>query len=185
MISSSRVYIGIDPGEHGGLAALLPTGHIQFRPMPEKEVDICKWINQFSMNSDCPHCAEHCNLASHPIYNAVACIEKVGGFIARKTKNGKQRPQQGHSMFNFGQGYGFLRGCLISNGFELGKSLYEIPPQRWQRGLDIDPRDKEETDSQWKNRLKDKCSLFFPQLMTTLSTSDALLLAYYCRLTYN
>jgi len=70
-----------------------------------------------------------------------------------------------------------LRGFLIATGI----SFEDVKPVAWQRGLGISPRKKTETRTQWKNRLKAKAQELFPELTITLATSDALLLAEYCR----
>ena len=83
------LYIGIDPGQSGGMACLHYTGFVYgHTKMPETERDTFDWLAQFA-DSEC-----------------FAVIEAVHSM-----------PKQGvSSSFKFGQSYGFLRGCLIGSG---------------------------------------------------------------------
>jgi len=116
----------------------------------------------------------------------IICLEQVSGYIG-----GVGHP--GSAMFRFGEGYGFLRGLLYAAGFRTGDgNLFLTPPQEWMRGLGLRKRRKgskldglpnggKETDTEWKNYLRQEASKRFPQLKVTLAVSDALLLAWYCR----
>ena len=65
-------------------------------------------------------------------------------------------------------------------------------PQAWQRSLGLtkirDDRIWEMSDAgasgRWKNRLKSRAQELFPDIKVTLRTSDALLLAHYCKEKY-
>ena len=62
----------------------------------------------------------------------------------------------------------------------------DCPPKRWQSEVGVRAKEKAEKDNHWKNALKSHAlTLFppekFPDLRVTLATSDALLLAWYCR----
>lgn len=82
-------YIGIDPGQNGGLVALYPDGEMFASAMPSTERDVWDWFRK-----RCPNTA------------AKAVIEKVHAM-----------PKQGvSSSFKFGVNYGFLRGCLTAIG---------------------------------------------------------------------
>ena len=100
-------------------------------------------------------------------------IEKVHSF-----------PGQGvASSFKFGMGFGGLIMALVSSGipFEF------VTPRVWQKAMGITPREKSnrsdftESKTQFKNRLKAKAQQLFPAVRVTLKTSDALLIAEYCR----
>jgi len=87
-------------------------------------------------------------------------------------------PKQGVvSSFTFGRNYGFLRGCLVA----LNISFREVPPQAWQRYLEIPKRKKDETQPQFKRRLVVVAQQMFPHLKLTQKTADAVLIAEYCR----
>lgn len=174
------VYIGIDPGSSGGLAAIWSQSIIA-EPMPPTETDILTWLRGTR-----PAIEEKVGM--------FAIIEKVGGFI-------KGNPAPGSAMFKFGVGYGGLRMALIACGIP----FEEVTPQTWQKALGITPREPHtktreveikkgkrkgqmrteryggETDMEFKNRLKAKAQQLFPGEKITLAVCDALLIAEYCR----
>lgn len=85
----NRIYIGIDPGQAGGLVALFSSGRIEATPMPATERDIWLWFR---------------DLGEFNIAHAV--IEKVHSMP----------DQSSQSSFTFGKGYGGLRMCLVAAG---------------------------------------------------------------------
>lgn len=141
-------YMGIDPGQGGGIAVLGPNSKCLFAvKIPQTERDVWELVDID--------------------YTCIAIIEKVHSM-----------PKQGvASSFKFGRSYGFLRGCLIASGIPFD----EVTPQAWQKGLEIPKRQKSESNTQWKNRLKAKAQQLFPSEQITLATADALLIAEYCR----
>lgn len=87
-------------------------------------------------------------------------------------------PSNGVSgMFKFGMSYGSLRMALVAAGIP----FEEVTPQTWQKGIGIVKRGKDESGTDWKNRLKGKAQQLFPGEKVTLATADALLIAEYCR----
>ena len=87
-------------------------------------------------------------------------------------------PAQGiASAFTFGKGYGGLRMALIAASIP----FEEVNPEKWVKGLGIPKRGKTESKTTWKNRLKARAQQLFPEAEVTLKTSDALLIAEYCR----
>ena len=76
-------------------------------------------------------------------------------------------------MFSFGEGFGFLKGCLMSLGFR----VVLVRPQRWQKQLSLGS--KKEHGKAWKNHLKANAQRLFPNAEITLKTADALLLLEY------
>lgn len=95
-------------------------------------------------------------------------IERVGGYIGQRNT--------GSSMFRFGEGYGFLKGVVLS----LGLNLRLVTPQTWQKALDLGGKGKLST-TQWKNRLKARAQQEFPDVKVTLWSADALLILLYAR----
>lgn len=82
-------------------------------------------------------------------------------------------PSQGVvSMFNYGANYGFLRGLLTA----IEIPFDTVTPAKWQIALKC--RTKGD-----KNVTKAKAQQLFPGYEWTHATSDAVLLAYYGRLT--
>jgi hypothetical protein len=149
------VYIGIDPGKSGGIVVLFGKEVIATK-MPDTEGDVLHWIRTHSSD-------------------AVAVIEKVGGYVG-KGKDGKDG-QPGSAMFVFGMGYGGLRMALLACSIP----FEEVTPQRWQKAIMKSSRGKTESKSQWKNRCKAKAQQLFPSQKVTLATADALLIALYCK----
>ena len=147
--------IAIDPGAHGGLAYCTNGKVFRIEAMPETEGDIADSLREFK------------TLAENEMEDASAYIEKVGGFV-------KGCPAPGSAMFNFGRNVGFIIGCLQC----LGYSLYEVPPQRWQKALGL-PERQGRTTAEWKRFLKQQAQQRRPDLKITLETADALLIAEY------
>jgi len=140
--------IAIDPGMSGGIVLGNElTGKIfKSIPMPSTETDIANIFQNAQRNL------------------TAGIIENVHSF-----------PKQGvASSFKFGQGYGFLRGCLISRKIP----FLEVAPQRWMGHFGMKRKDNE-TKTQYKNRLRGLAQQYFPVEDVTLKTADALLLFKY------
>lgn len=154
-----RVFLGIDPGASGGLAAVDNLGLMACpaMSMPSTEADIWSWFNGFQMNIQE-------GLRSH------AVIELNTGYVG-----GAGNP--GSSMFKFGRGTGVLIGCLVAAAVP----YEEVTPGTWQRALGIPGRKRTEAKGRFKNRLKAKAQQLFPSVKVTLATADALLIAEFCR----
>jgi crossover junction endodeoxyribonuclease RuvC len=150
-------YFGIDPGKTGGVA-LITALFTKVWPMPikDKEVD-CRELKEI--------------LSSVKV--ATVFIEKVHAM-----------PGQGvTSMFNFGQGYGKIKGCLEAMGME-----YQlVTPQAWKK-LVLEGMD-------WKKRKVasvEYCQDHYPDISLLRTPrckkphdglSDALCIAEYGRIT--
>lgn len=150
---TSRVYIGIDPGQGGGLAVLNAKGGVEaISSMPATERDAWDWMKKYCR-------------AIH--LDPVAVIERVHSF-----------PKQGvASTFTFGKGYGFLRGLLTASCIP----FEEVQPEVWQKALGATKRRQSANKSAHKNGLRALAQQLFPSQPTTLKTCDALLLAEFCR----
>lgn len=59
----------------------------------------------------------------------------------------------------------------------------EITPQQWMKTYML-KKEKSETSTQWKNRLKARAQQLFPNEKITLYLSDAFLMAEFCRRNY-
>lgn len=104
------IYVGIDPGQRGGLSAINEENEIIFcLPMSNDNL-----INSFE---NLKEYSESLNVG------IVACIEKVSAM-----------PGQGvTSMFNFGKGAGFIEGVLSS--FKIPYQL--VPPNAWKKSFSL------------------------------------------------
>ena len=147
------IYLGIDPGASGGLA-VLQGKEISAIPMPPTRKDVWDWF---------------CLLRSTSESNVIASIEKVWGYV------GTHVP--GPSMFKLGDSFGSL--CMALTASEI--PYEEITPRKWQSGLGIPHKAKEETQTLWKNRLKAHAQRLFPRARVSLATADAILLAEYTK----
>lgn len=153
-------FLGVDPGANGGFAIISGDGIAQAFRMPKTEADVARLFEERIV----------------PARVVYAIIEAVHSF-----------PGQGvASSFTFGRNAGLLIGLLLAHGI----SFEEVPPRTWQKALGIPPRIKtpkkpkpfmqypaEESNTDWKNRLKAKAQTLFPGLDITLATADALLIA--------
>jgi len=129
--------------------------------MPATEKDLFDWMCRFS-----PHGS---------VRKTVAVIEQVGGFVGSEGKGGGAA--NGAAMFKFGMSYGGLRMALVGCGIPFEAAT----PGKWLKGLGVVGRKKEESRTEWKNRLKAAAQRLFPSEKVTLNTADALLIAEFCR----
>ena len=100
------VYLGIDPGKGGSIAAIWSDGvpATQHCKLDGTEQDIAEYLRGFDLTS------------------ARAILERVAS-----------SPQMGVvSAFSFGRSYGFLRGLLA--GFQV--PFMEVQPQKWQKAME-------------------------------------------------
>ena len=102
-----RVYIGIDPGKSGSIAAIVETGdyrYIHWMKNSETELDLSQWVYDLIGETNEEH---------------FAYIENV-----------HSTPQMGvTSAYTFGDNAGFLRGLLTAHQIPFEK----VTPQKWQK----------------------------------------------------
>jgi hypothetical protein len=147
-----NLIIGIDPGAGGGFAEIWPDGRVNCYPMfdePDMRDYVATVVRQPFMEN-----------------RPVVYLEQVGGFIGDPSKS------RGSAMFNFGSGYGFIRGLLSANlvTYKL------VVPRTWQKGI---PGVQGIKGPARKRALKEHAARLFPNVKVTLSTADALLIADY------
>lgn len=147
--------LGIDPGASGGFAEIWPSGKIEAFPMFD-EPDMRDYLKALAQNA---------SIEGHAL---VCYLEQVGGYVG-----GAGQP--GSAMFKFGSGYGFIRGLLCANHI----TTVLVRPQTWQAGLSGLAKLK---GPDRKRALKNEAARLFPNVKTTLSTCDALLIARYGKL---
>ena len=144
-MESTPLILGIDPGAHGALAS----GGLEPAVVTFHGSDVYDLLLATVLGA---------KARGHPI---VAYLEKVGGFTGR--------PQPGSAMFKFGEGSGYLKGCLRA----LGVRVILVPPQTWQKGL-MGLTGKKGPDR--KRALRDEAQRRFPAIKCTLDNADALLI---------
>lgn len=83
-----KKYIGIDPGDQGGIAVLSADGSVvEVAKIPTTPMDVLDFLSKYKDDSFC-------------------ILERVGGLPG----------QGGSAMFNFGKGYGHLQMALLALG---------------------------------------------------------------------
>ncbi len=168
LMKPPKVIVGIDPGKSGGLACIA-LDEVSVEPMPEEIADLFSWFYWWSGRKD-----------------VLIFMEQVGGFIGSRTADdgghgdGKKRNiASGHTMFEFGRGVGHIEMAIEATG--LTSVVTRLHPRKWQAGLGIEHKSRGETQTSFKNRIKDKAVKLFPKIHITLKTADALLIAEYGR----
>lgn len=145
------IYLGLDPGASGGIAAIDGYEHtVHAWCMPDSERGVWELVSELARMQG----------------EKRAVIEKVAS-----------RPGQGVvSMFTFGKNVGFLRACLHAAAIP----FEEVTPQTWQKALSCMNGTKA-AKPQHKRALKAKAEQLFPSVDVTLKNCDALLLAEWLR----
>lgn len=145
--------LAIDPGASGGLVTRFTNGECDACAMPD-DADLREYVHTFAMearlNDEAP----------------VAYLEQVCGYVAGN-------PAPGSAMFNFGDGYGYIRGLLAMAGVK----VVLVRPQTWQAGIPGVRAVKEKAAR--KRALKEHAARMFPGVKVTLKTADALCIAEY------
>lgn len=148
----SRVFIGIDPGVSGGIAAIDDNGRaLGVHNMPATERDLldvlCLYVN--------------------PGTQTRAVLERVSS-----------SPVMGRaSAFTFGRMVGQLEMALVA----LQIPYDRVVPQKWQAALGARTKGIIGVRAADKNITKRRAQALFPSSKVTHAVADALLLAEYCR----
>ena len=153
----SKLYIGIDPGESGGIAGLNGEGRVVLiEAMPPTDADILRVLRVM--------------LASVHDPDAFAVVERVGA-----------SPQMGvSSAFKFGGSARAVRMALTAVGIPYDQVL----PTKWQTLLSCRTGGGElgkRSATEAKNITKRRAQELWPERRITHNVADALLLAEYCR----
>jgi hypothetical protein len=151
-----KVYVGIDPGQSGGLVCLYDK-YVSYSPMLDTERDIWSWIQAAGFDQD-----------------AKAIIEKVHSM-----------PQQGvASSFKFGKGYGGLRMALVAADVSFDEVTPQTwqkalnIPQISKQGTQREWKDLLRAKAQ---QLYPKLAVWKESKTQQLKVADALLIATYCK----
>lgn len=155
------MFLGIDPGLSGGLAAIDDKGRpIMVTAMPDTEADLFRWLTYVSAES----------LQEDGRLNIVAALERVNA----------TRVMSQTAAFTFGKGVGVLRMALIAAEIPFD----EVSPNVWQKAVGILEHTGARDVAVKKNKSigKRRAQELFPGLNNiTLKTADALLIAEYLR----
>ena len=153
-----KTYIGIDPGSSSGcMAFLIPNGGQMMKATVEfSKYTLQEWYNELKEFSESNEC--------------FAVLEKVHGM-----------PGMGvQSVTSFAKNVGHIEMALIS----LGIPFKEVTPQAWMKYYSM-KREKGESKTEWKRRLREKLQRLMPDFTATNDTADAMLIAYYAYQTEN
>jgi len=139
--------ISIDPGKSGAFVAGQTLDDPHCFNMPDTLGDLVALFRRLHQVGDC-----------------VVYLEKVGGYAG-----GRGAP--GSAMFNFGQNYGHLEAIAHTLGLE----VRHVTPQKWQKALALGTSNGR-SKTEWKNHLKAKAQMLYPNHKVTLANADALLI---------
>ena len=153
-MNQTNSFVGIDPGNGGGIAVLTDEGSddidIITRKFPEDVRDVGLFLRTATSNT-----------------NYRVAIEKVHSM-----------PKQGvKSTFTFGMNYGIWIGALRT----LDIDFIKVQAKQWQGHYEI-PSNIAYYDR--KKELKEIAIELFPNQRVTMYICDALLIANYCRETH-
>ena len=139
--------LAIDPGASGGFAWRDIDGIVQCCAMPKEELEVVQLIRRLQQVE-------------------FVLLEHVAGYIP-----GKFTP--GSGMFNFGCGYGIIKGAL--HAYHMDFKI--VAPHKWQKDLGMGA--KKDYEKGWKNHLKEEAQSIYRDIKVTLKTADALLMLNY------
>lgn len=147
-------YIGIDPGQSGGIAVISdsPSGYVRGSAfavkMPDTEADLWAYLQPYGL------------VQSGSKQSSQAVLERVWS-----------SPGWGHvGAFKFGLSYGSLRMALTAAGIPFD----EVLPAKWQTVMGC-------RSAGDKNITKRRAQSLFPDRKVTHAIADALLIAEFCR----
>lgn len=172
------IYIGVDPGERGGLAIVTTEGACyanSFLGLEEDET----WELFAAMR----------DIEKDTIGGVV--VEKVSGYVGNRNNSGAR-------MFNFGVGYGAIRESIRWLGFRevtryVAPVTWEkyfglLSPRRSKGAPKLSPKEKNQRKQQHKSDLLAHAMKLYPKfggfkrsknLKLKLSICDAILIAHY------
>lgn len=143
-------FIAVDPGVSGGIAWTSPIGD-QCAPMPDTLHDTLELINKI--------------LDSQADGKTLAYVEELPKYVG---------PIPSSRIFVLARNYGQCEGIFAG----LGIAIHHVTPQAWQKALGLGHREKGDSKTKWKNKLKSKAQHLFPEETVTLNTADALLILH-------
>jgi crossover junction endodeoxyribonuclease RuvC len=163
------IFLGIDPGVNGALAFFdLSCGKLDVIDMPTDEIVQAKGKTKRVVSERGLANVVRPRLLSAPhLHSLTAYVEKVSAAPIQGRRQGTV------SMFNFGQGFGVIKGVFAGLGIE---PVY-VPPQRWKAALGL--------LKTTKNASRDLAKKLFPAYAATFSRvkddgrAEAALIAHY------
>lgn len=149
-----KYFIGVDPGQEGGVVVLDLDGKIVmnggFNGSVHQIRDLFRDHHPFDKPDQC-----------------FAILEQVSAM-----------PGQGvSSCFKFGFNYGIVTMALAFANIPYSLAV----PRKWMNYLELPKKPKDIAKTQWKKQLMSIGQRWFPKERITLQLADALLIAEYCR----
>jgi hypothetical protein len=148
----SKAYLGIDPGSASGCIAIITIigGEAMYATIEFSKYTTQEWFKELAdFSRD---------------YPCIAVLEKVHGM-----------PGMGvQSVTAFAKNVGHIEMALIA----LGIPFNEVTPQAWMKYYGM-KREKDESKTDWKRRLREKLQRLIPDFKATNDTADAMLIANY------
>lgn len=156
---NQAIYIGVDPGVAGGIAALDQDANVVGTwKMPATEADVIAIFRDLYRRAVDRFAGLH------------AALERVSA-----------TPQMGVvSAFTFGRGVGVLRTALLAAEIPFD----EVTPGVWQKAIGIRQQTGQRVIGETKkdkNIAKRRAQELFPAVHVTHAIADALLIAEHCR----
>lgn len=151
-----KVYIAVDPGQSGALAAISESGDIAFKDFTNETSDMVEWLTVFKENHDVVMCM----------------VEDVHAIYGTSAK----------STFNFGRNLGIMLGIIRG----LSLPIDYVAPKAWQKfiGSKAKGKDIKKDVAEIARRLYPGCDIYTPRGRLLDGRSDALMIAHYCKLKY-
>lgn len=152
-----KMIIGIDPGSLGGIAVLDDSGNvIDAITMPDTPQDILDYLRAYVDKAAEERCPVRCYM------------ESVGFGIPG---------QSSKATATFARHCGHLDMAMLA----LNIPTSTVTPQKWIKSYQLGKSSDCSSKSEWKNKLKAKAQLLFPNVKVTLRNADSLLIAEYGR----
>lgn len=172
-LANTPVYVGVDPGKSGGVAALFSSEDLRLWKMPKSYFELLPLFQEITNAAN-----------GRPV---VCTLEKVSGYIG-----GRFNP--GAAMFVFGQNFGHVEAFL----FVAGIQVTQVQPSVWTKHYSMKKETVtrlvkkrktgemqkitgKEAQPHWKRRLLGKAQTLYPKAKIHLDVADAVLLAHYCK----
>lgn len=134
-MSVFRLTIGIDPGKTGCIAVLADGEFervvdmpVMARPSGGNEIngtELARGLREIR--------------AKYPGANVLVCLEQVNAMPSRPGPDGQRRGMGSASAFNFGEGFGVVKGVIAA----LGVPVLMVHPQKWKKLANLIGREKD------------------------------------------
>lgn len=121
---SPRSVLGIDPGLDGALALYGPAGLIWLRDMPVLQLKTKRLVDEYEL-------ARLVDEISGEI--AEVWLELINAMPSVAGPGGVRRSMGAQSAFNFGLGYGLLRGICSAHFFP----IVNVTPASWKAAVQV------------------------------------------------